>query len=313
MPVVIGLADLGVLLALACLIGLSYSYRYTLGAVILSVANLLGSVRLPGLIGGGRVLGFAADALVKVDNEIRATLGRGITDMQAVWNESVSYTATAFHWIGKEIASVSHDTAQAIEGLHVSSVTNVYKKINPWVIHRLAALSAAVAALPHKLVHGAVTIVHKTYPVIKTIEHVVTHPDVSWLPKLLARVGALEAAIALPHPSTIPIAIPKIGPLTREVADLYRRVKELARRGAPAVALGALIAALARLGIKWIRCAKVARTGKRVCAMNDDLLDSLLADTLLVVGSISVVAFAKELQTIETATVVAMRRFVKEI
>ena len=47
--------------------------------------------------------------------------------------------------------------------------------------------------------------------------------------------------------------------------------------------------------------------------MNPSILDSLLADALLVVGAISVVEFAKELQAIESATVSAMRGFVREI
>src|SRR5947208_5391901 len=116
MPAAIGLVDLGVLLALGVLIGLSYAYRYSLGAVIVSLAQLIGSLRLPGFLGGGRVLGFAADELLKVDNAIRHALGRGVEDMQSAWNECISYTATAIHWIGKEIASLSHDTAQAVEG-----------------------------------------------------------------------------------------------------------------------------------------------------------------------------------------------------
>jgi hypothetical protein len=93
MPAVAVLVDVGILLALAVLIGLRFGYTYTLGKVLLMSAALLNTVVIPTPFGNIRLLGFAADALLKADHAIMHTLGRGITDMQAAWNEAVSYTA----------------------------------------------------------------------------------------------------------------------------------------------------------------------------------------------------------------------------
>lgn len=291
MVVAPALVDLGVLLALGVLIGLSYAYRYSLGAVILATAALLGAVRLPGVLGGGRLLGFAADALLKVDHSIRHALGRGINDMQAAWNEAVSWTAYSVHWLGKEIASLAHDTAQAVEGLHVTQVTNVYRKVNPGLAAKVGALAATVAALRHQLVREASRVAHVAQAKAVAVQHAISVPDVGALPR----------------------AVPRVGQLEREISEGLARLRDYAKRFGPATAVGTVAFVLGRLGMTWARCSKVNRVGRGVCGLNDSLLESLLADALLVVGAISVVEFAEELQALESATVSAMRGFVREL
>jgi len=71
-----------------------------------------------------------------------------------------------------------------------------------------------------------------------------------------------------------------------------RLEKTLAIAGATAL----VGAALARLGLGWLRCPRIAKAGKQLCGVNPNLLDSLLADTLLIAGTVSLVDFAKEMQ-----------------
>jgi hypothetical protein len=286
-PVALGLVDLGVLLALGFLIALSYAYRYSVGAAIVGIANALGSVRLPGFVGGGRVLGFAADELLKIDNSIRHAIGVGIEAMQATWNDAISYTATAVHWVGKEIASISHDTAQAIEGLHVTSVTNVYRKVNPGLAAKVGALVATVAALGRRIAYVAEQ--DASYAKHKTI--------------------AVEHAIAVPDVGAIPRTIPSVKELERAGEAALARAKEFARRFGPAALLGTIIASLARIGLGWTRCSNVGKTGKQICGMNPSLLESLLADTLLIVGTVSLVEFAEGMQGITGDIASASRAF----
>ena len=287
MPAAIGLVDLGVFLALAFLIALSYAYRYSLGAALVALANVIGAVRLPGILGGGRIFGFLADALTGIDNEIRHALGVGIAALQTTWNEAVSYTAQAIHWIGHEIGALAHDTAQAVETLSVRQVTNVYKKINPGLARKVGALAAAVAALTRHLEH-----------VIAREAHVAK-----------AKAQAVERAIALPAPISIPKTLPKVGTIEREADAALARIRDFAQRFGPAALLGTLAFALGRLGITWARCSNVNKLGKRACGMNPDLLESLLADTLLIAGTVSLVEFAEGMQTLTADVIEPIRTF----
>lgn len=287
MPAAIGLVDLGVFLALAFLIALSYAYRYSLGAALVALANVIGAVRLPGILGGGRIFGFLADALTGIDNEIRHALGVGIAALQTTWNEAVSYTAQAIHWIGHEIGALAHDTAQAVETLSVRQVTNVYKKVNPGLARRVGALAAAVAALTRQLEH----VIAREARVAK------------------AKAQAVEHAIALPAPIAIPKTLPKVGTIEREADAALARIRDFARRFGPAALLGTLAFALGRLGITWARCSNVNKLGKRACGMNPDLLESLLADTLLIAGTLSLVEFAHEMVDVTDTAVKPIQRF----
>jgi hypothetical protein len=285
------LIDLGVLLALVTLIGLRFGYTYSLGKVLLAAASMFASIAIHTPFGTWHPLGFAADALRSLDHTVQHALGRGIADMQAAWNAAASYTAHAFGWIGREIASISHDTAQAIEGLHVTQITNVYRRVAPRVDYRVGALAAAVAAL--------------TARVTGLDERVA-----SWAKH---KVIVVEHAIAVPNVGAIPRTIPRVGGLERELDAVAGKVRSLGKRLAPAALAGLVVAAIGRLGFGWVRCSKVGRAGRTLCGMNQDLLESLLFDTLLIVGSISVVEFAKELQAVEGAAVSGLRGFVREI
>ena len=281
------LIDLGVLLALVVLVGLSFGYRYSLGALLQTLVLALNAIRLPSLLGGGRIFGVVADAIDKLDHAIRHALGRGVADMQHAWNDAVSYTAYALGWVGREIANLAHDTAQAVEGLHVTQVTNVYKRVAPRIDYRVGALVAGLAALKARVAHVA--------------------EREAALAKHLAL--ALERAVAVPNVGAIPRTIPRVGELEREAEAALRRARELARRFGPAVILGTIAAAVARLGFGWVRCAKVGRAGRQVCGMNEDLLAALLADTLLVVGTVSLVEFAREMQLVTREAVGPIKTF----
>lgn len=289
MAVAPALVDLGILLALVVLVGLSYAYRYTLGALLQTLVAALNSVRLPsiGPIGGGRVFGFLADELDKIDHAIRHALGRGVSDMQAAWNTAASYTAHAVGWIGREIASLSHDTAQAVEGLAQAQVPR-------WITRRLAAALAAIAALKARVL----ALEHAGVKRIERVTHVVTH-----------RVKVIERAVVVPTVGAIPRTIPKVPALERDAAAVGARLRDLVKRLGPAALLGTLVAAIGRLGFGWVRCAKVGRAGRQICGMNEDLLQSLLADTLLIAGTISLVEFAEGMQGIVSESVAPIRAF----
>lgn len=108
-------------------------------------------------------------------------------------------------------------------------------------------------------------------------------------------------------------AAPKVGDIQHALDWLRGKVTRLGKAGTVAGLIGLTAAVLGRLGLGWLNCSRFKRVGRQVCGMDSSLLDALLADALLVVGIVSVVEFAKELQAIEKVTVDAMRGFVREL
>ena len=83
--------------------------------------------------------------------------------------------------------------------------------------------------------------------------------------------------------------------LEREIGRLGHRIRGARTVIGASVFVGLLVAALAKMGLGWIRCSRVKSTGKRLCGMDAGLLDSLLTDTLLIAGTLSLVEFAREM------------------
>src|SRR5690348_3652733 len=205
MPVALGLVDIGVLLALVVLIGLRFGYSYTLGRVLIMTAALLNTVSIPTPFGRIHLLGFAADALLKADHAIMHALGRGIADTQAAWNAAASYTALVFKSLGEEIASLSHDTAQAVETLTTRDVPSFFRK-------RLAALSVGLAGV---------------LAAVKAVEHLHL-PHLSRVTKVIEhKTTAIERVVAVPDVGALPRTIPHVGRLEREADALGRKVKAI--------------------------------------------------------------------------------------
>lgn len=258
MPAVAVLIDLGVFLALVLMIGLYKGYSFTFGALLQGLSKLLNAVALTTPFGTFRPLHFAAEAVVELDNAIRRSFGAGINTLQATWNEAVSYTAQAIHWVGHEIAALAHDTAQAVETLSVRQVTNVYRKVNPGLARKVGVLAAAVAALTHRLEH-----------VVGREAHVAK-----------AKAQAVERAVALPAPIAIPKTLPKVGRLERDVDALGRRIKALYKSLTVAGIIGLVGATIFdQFGLGWLRCKGVNRVGRKLCGLSS-VIESLAADAI---------------------------------
>lgn len=88
---------------------------------------------------------------------------------------------------------------------------------------------------------------------------------------------------------------------------LGRRIAKLERTSLTGVATGAVVLALSKVGMGWLRCRNVNKAGRGVCRMDTGLLDSLLADSLIFFGTFSLVEFARELQGLEADAAKAIR------
>jgi hypothetical protein len=103
-----------------------------------------------------------------------------------------------------------------------------------------------------------------------------------------AHAGAKARPGEVAVPRTAPRVVPRARPAARHWTDVLTKAA-----GAALVAFS-----LARLGLGWLRCSNVAKAGKRLCGMNPGLLDALLAGSTLLVGTISLREFAKEVQAV---------------
>lgn len=89
-------------------------------------------------------------------------------------------------------------------------------------------------------------------------------------------------------------------------------VSRLSKLIGAAIGAGVLLRVIVR-HLPWYRCSNVDRVARNLCGMNRGLLDSLLADTLLLAGSISLVTFAREVADITDETTAAMGWFIREL
>jgi hypothetical protein len=129
----------------------------------------------------------------------------------------------------------------------------------------------------------------------------------------VANAAAKTATAAKVRAQAIPadVVVPRdLAGLRGQVQDVQRRLDQLWQRvrglSLPAVggiAVGALAFALSRLGMPWARCSNVGKVGRNVCGMDANLLQSLLADTLMIAGTLSLVEFAEEMQGVTEAAV----------
>lgn len=279
MPVALAIG-LGALAALAFLYSLAYAYKMSLGALIEAIVRGLQS--LPSLpFVGRRIWDALAAPFQAVDHFVLHAIGQGIAGLHDVWNYFWGYTAYAVREVADALAGTAEDTYRALDAI---------------VTHTIPAAVANAGAHITKQVHVIekhITVVPRT--VERTVVQKITH---------VKRIVVHEAAAA---GATIPL--PRIGTLERDVAAAQRKLRDFLRRVGPAAIVGSVIVSLARIGAGWVRCSKVNRAGKQICGMDEDLLQSLLADTLLIVGTVSLVEFARGMEQVTADVLAPIRTF----
>ena len=75
--------------------------------------------------------------------------------------------------------------------------------------------------------------------------------------------------------------------------------------------VGSIVRVLVR-HLPWYQCSNVKKAAKGLCRMDSSLLDSLLADALILGGSISIVELARECQGFVSLAESGVKHFVRE-
>lgn len=119
----------------------------------------------------------------------------------------------------------------------------------------------------------------------------------------LERRTAHLSAIAIPGGSGV------IDGIEHELDKLKGKVGKLGKWFGLGAFLLLLAKALEKIGGQFIRCSNTKKWGKNICGMNPSLLENLLADTLLIAGTIDLVDFALVMQRVTAATANPIRHF----
>lgn len=299
MPVALDLAPLIALAAVFALILILSAYKATVGAVVDWLISNIPHISLTAFGHGIQdVFGFIRGPLEGFQNLVYRTLGALIAAQQAIWNRFVQWNAYAWQEVSGAVAGLAGDTEQALGYLrrHV---------IGGLIAGALAPLRATVAALQ--------AAVSKLEAAGARVEHIVTHVTVQKIERVTTHVEKVTKGASLAAVATVAGTLPRlwhgIDQAEGAAEKALREARRLAARLTEAAAAGLVIAALARIGATWLRCSKVRQAGERVCGMDTDLLDALIADTALILGTVSIVEFAEGMQGVLGEIATPVRRF----
>lgn len=237
--------------------------------------------------------------------------------------------ANGVHAVGKRLNNVMSAAALRLEGAisqtwHVLAylVDQTGKAI--WEATEVGARALwtvevrypldVISALAHKA-HGTISKTTKvTTTVVKrvTVVQGVTAKQLVAVRRDLAALKHRVAALSVAGAGAIALPWPRLGTLERKAAAQAKRLTKVEKRFGALAFAGLVAAALAKLGAGWIRCSNVRKTGKRVCGMDTDLLETLLGSTLLLTSAISLEQLARELQEPAELVTDAMHKLVRE-
>lgn len=208
--------------------------------------------------------------------------------------------AMAYVQTGEELFNLARDVSWTLAWL-----------VSTEIPHLIAALPNAVTHVVHSTTTRVVkierTIVQQGKVTKAAIEAAIAHelpgvigrdlPFIEWLRKHfkeLARIATGAGAIAIPGILAWERVFGR--KVDRDIAAIHKRLRHLERVFGATAASAVFLAAIAKLGLGWIRCPNMKRLGRGICGLPshfvDDLLGLLLdflvlADICQVVGIVS--------------------------
>lgn len=219
---------------------------------------------------GRKVLGFGwlASAVLALGDAMRRGLGDFAAGTVAPLVRVLQHAAKLIATAARELEAIPGDVADALWQLRTVIVPGMIAAKVAWIPRHLAALEAEVAGLLRRAP------VHIVHDITKVANHYAT--------------TIVQKAVAIPFP--------RIRAVEREAGALGKKIDSLAKKVAPAALAAAIIATIARSSFRFIRCSRTTKAAKHLCGMDDDLLDSLIAGSFLIVGTMSLVEFAEAMQ-----------------
>lgn len=230
-------------------------------------------------------------------------------DLHRIEQRLTNYLGSAADTLSARIGAAWHGLARIVEDAG-NSLVGAWEMIYA-LTHLVGALASwkGVTALYNSLVgrdRATISQVREHAKALnanaKAIRQAKTQADTA-----TARAQAIPADVVLPR--DIAGLRGRVRAAEDEIASLWERVKGLGVGAVGGAALGALAFALSKLGVSWARCNNVGRVGKNLCGMDQSLLEALLADSLLVLGTLSLAEFAREMVGVTDTAVRPIQRF----
>lgn len=299
MPVAVDLAPLLALALVSFLILILAGYKATIGAV---VDWLIGHIPRIGFSVAGQgvkdVFGFIRGPLELFQSLVYHTLGVLLEANHTIWTKFVQWNAYAWQEVSGAVADLAENTEQALQYLRRSVIARMIAlAVNP-VAAAVLALTAAVGLARHEVAKLSHITTHVVIRKVDRSQHFVT--------KLVQ--GASVAAVAT-IAGTVPRLWHGIDHAEGTAERALREARRLAGKLTVSALAGLLVAALATIGATWLRCSNVRKAGERVCGMDQDLLNALIADTLLIVGTLDLVKAAEDMQAVLDPMAASVRHF----
>lgn len=265
-------AILVLILAFIVSLGFLYAYRATMKPLLLGIADLMDKVVVPIPRHHVHILGDLAawvrSAALTIDHALGALVLDTEKGVVILWRGLTKQV----EWLGKLLAELAETIEARLRALALGTIPHQLGQLRRALTRQLAALAAAVAAAETA---AEVELARLRRGIDRTAKRI---------------EGAIAGGLAALRE--------RVGNLERAARGELARVRHLEGK-LTAIGAAALVgAALARLGLGWVRCPRVAKVGKQACGMDYGLLESLLADTLIIAGTISLVEFTREMQAV---------------
>jgi len=281
------------ILVWAALFGLQQFYTYTFGALLHGIKSALNAIPLVKI----------GDATVgKIDSFVQAQIGTALSAAEVnvgrTWH-ALSYVARL---TAETVELLAHATLDALDGITRSTIP---EQIAGSIAPAATRLAGTVAALRLTVSRMRLDL----YARVGTLEHDLDRLfGRAWqgIDKVRADARAQARAIAGGLAADL-------GALNRYAhGALNHRLTRLEERLAGAAITAGAIAALSRIA-PWVRCSNVGKLGRTVCRTETNFLDALLAGSLLIVGTISLAQFARELREPTDLVMDGLEGFVREL
>jgi hypothetical protein len=293
------LSPLGQVVVCGLFLLMVYGWMQTGGKVVQWLAAHIPnvSVGLP-YLGSTSLFGWLINALNGFDNYVQRVFYFYLDGTKAGWNGWCHQVASFVANVTETADFVATETQRALAVLRHSTIPALIlgtlapgSQLLTWLVAHVAALVKAgihVVEVPPQILKKTITVVEQLPP--KTT-------------KIITR--DLPAAIA----AAIAGTLPRIRTLEREASGVEKWIRSHAEPLGLGAIVGATAYALGKLGLTSSRCSNVQKYNKRLCGMEQGLLDSLLADTTLILGTVSLVEFARGMQGVTAEAVPLIRRF----
>jgi len=279
--------DLGVLMlaVLACIVayGGLLVYRGTFKLLLVALADIFDAISIPipthAVKPFGTLAAWLRSAAAAIDHALAQIALDAEGGVVMLWHG----LAQQVQWLGQVIGDGFEIVERRLQRLVLSTIPAQFGTLRRQLAHTIGVLRAAVAS-------GAAAVELELARLRRGIDRTAAR---------LERVIAAKAAAVAG----------RVGQLERTTRGELTRLRRIEGTLTKAGAAALVGVALARLGLGWLRCPRVAKLGKRACGMDASLLDSLLADTLVIAGTVSLIEFAREMQDVTARSEGLIRRF----